>query len=283
MVSSEIGTVGWSSSTSASHPSVGNPLLSGEGPEPQSYDVRQQRSRQPVVSEGGSSVRALGCVQGGVLTLQADAELSNVGPEALKAVVEYMYTGRLELTRDTMWGVMSAANYLELGGALGLCASFLESQMCAENVLDIARAGEEMNCVELRAEALGYTASHFEEVCGEESFLELREEEMREILGMDDLVVCEEWAVYESLTRWVDADATREAIFAELFGDVEVVRLSQMSEEQLESLRASPRAGHEALVQGKVGEESLRRNGQEAAPSRRRRASCGACRSRCRS
>ena len=44
---------------SASHPSVGNPFLSGEGPEMQSYDVRQQRSCQPAVSEGGGGVRGL--------------------------------------------------------------------------------------------------------------------------------------------------------------------------------------------------------------------------------
>ena len=69
------------------------------------------------------------------VTKEGVVSLPNVEGAVLRAVVEYMYTGRLELTRDTMWGVMSAANYLELGGALGLCASFLESQMCAENVL----------------------------------------------------------------------------------------------------------------------------------------------------
>ena len=205
-------------------------------------------------------------------TPQGVVSLPSVEGAALRSLVEYMYTGRLELTGDTIWSVLAAANFLQLGGAVRLCEPFLQELISPENVLSMARAGEEMNCGALRAEALDVAAWWFEDVVRAESFVELSEDEVRGLLRRDDLVVANEGVVYDSVLRWVDADASREAVFGGLFVDAEVVRLSQLSMERLEALRVSPRAGHEALGQGMVAEEMSRRlGGSEGTASRPRK------------
>ena len=45
-----------------------------------------------------------------------------LNPAALRSVVEFMYTGQLELTAHTTFDVLSATNFLELDSAKALCA-----------------------------------------------------------------------------------------------------------------------------------------------------------------
>ena len=62
--------------------------------------------------------------EGNVLTL-ADG----IDPAALRSVVEYAYSGTLEITQDTMWSVLKACMYLEMRGGILLCTEFFTEQL----------------------------------------------------------------------------------------------------------------------------------------------------------
>ena len=63
--------------------------------------------------------------QGGVLTLPAG---SGVEAAALAAMVEYFYTGKLEVSKHTVLALLRTAGYLELESVTALCAEFLRGQ-----------------------------------------------------------------------------------------------------------------------------------------------------------
>merc|ERR1712034_206528 len=59
----------------------------------------------------------------------------NVDGGALRSLVEYMYTGDLELSGASVLPALSASNFLEMGGAKALCERFLESKLDPSNAL----------------------------------------------------------------------------------------------------------------------------------------------------
>jgi len=90
-----------------------------------------------------------------VLTLADGIE-----PAALRSVVEYAYSGTLEITQDTMWAVLKACLYLEMRGAVLLCTQFFAEQLTPATVLGVAKAAEALHCPELEAAALAFLKKH---------------------------------------------------------------------------------------------------------------------------
>ena len=79
---------------------------------------------------------------------------TGIAPAALRSVVEYAYSGMLEFTQDTVWGVLEACMYLELDRATKLCTKFLCKQLTRANAPGVAKAAAALHCAELEAAAL---------------------------------------------------------------------------------------------------------------------------------
>ena len=220
----------------------------------------------------GSSGRAGGLassVVGGVLTLPTD---SGVDAASLRTLVDFMYSGELELTPSTAWALLSTSNFLELDSAKKLCEPFLSEQVSVDNVLDMLQAAGRFGCLELERTALDFVAYHFTEVVALDDFLTLSKDEVLSIARLDSLRVLNEVGVLNTLMRWADhAKPDREAAFGEFFADLEAVRLSQLPFYKLDVLNNSPRVGHELLIKNRVGAETFRRNQSGDDPSRPRR------------
>ena len=174
-----------------------------------------------------------------VLSLGADC---GIKAEALRAVVEYMYTGRLELTAETAFDVLAATNFLELEAAKGLCVDFLRASLRPENALGMIRAGEQYDSAELAKDGRDFAAANFGEVAALDDFLALPAAEIGILVRLDTLVVSDEMAVHTALTRWVDhGGGSREGVYAKCFADASAVRLSQLSVAELNLLKSAPR------------------------------------------
>ena len=81
---------------------------------------------------------------------------TGIAPAALRSVVEYAYSGTLEFTQDTVWGVLEACMYLELDRPTELCTTFLSEQLTRANALGVAKAAEALHCAALEAAALAF-------------------------------------------------------------------------------------------------------------------------------
>ena len=74
-------------------------------------------------------------------------------PRAVRSLVEYLYTGELEVTGASAWNVLAAAEFLRLGEAKKMCVGVLVDKLTAETALGAAEAAKLYRCEELEAKA----------------------------------------------------------------------------------------------------------------------------------
>ncbi|XP_032393622.1 kelch-like protein 5 isoform X1 [Etheostoma spectabile] len=134
---------------------------------------------------------------------QDEVKMEGVDPDALWVLVQYAYTGRLELREDTIESVLSASCLLQLSSVVQACCSFLMKQLHPSNCLGIRSYADAQGCNDLQRAAHAYTMEHFLEVMGCQEFLLLPVEEMERLITSDDVNVPDEETVVTSLLTWV--------------------------------------------------------------------------------
>ncbi|XP_061763129.1 kelch-like protein 5 isoform X1 [Nerophis ophidion] len=142
---------------------------------------------------------------------QDEVKIEGVDPDALWVLVQYAYTGRLELREDTIEYLLSASCLLQLSSVVQACSSFLVKQLHPSNCLGIRSYADAQGCHDLQRAAHNYTMEHFLEVVAGQEFLLLPSDEMEQLLKSDDINIPDEETVVTSLLSWVlhDADARR--------------------------------------------------------------------------
>uniref|UniRef100_A0A671LSE9 BTB domain-containing protein n=1 Tax=Sinocyclocheilus anshuiensis TaxID=1608454 RepID=A0A671LSE9_9TELE len=157
----------------------------------------------------------------------SEVEFQCVDEAALKAIVEYAYTGTVFISQETVETLLPAANLLQVKLVLKECCSFLESQLDAGNCIGISRFAETYGCHELCLSTSKFICQHFEEVCQTEEFLELTRAELDEIVSNDCLNVLTEESVFYALESWIKYDLTeRQQYLAQLLHCVRLPLLS---------------------------------------------------------
>ena len=156
----------------------------------------------------------------GVLTLHEGVEAAS-----LPTLVEYAYTGTLELTEGGMWGVLSSCVFLQLEGATALCEEFLAENLAPDNALGVAAAAAQFGCAALERDALQYAAKSMKAISQTDSWLSQSVEEVRVLARRDhklwEVMGGNDAPLLEALGRWAThAPATRtEALFVSLFAE----------------------------------------------------------------
>uniref|UniRef100_A0AAX7SZ95 BTB domain-containing protein n=1 Tax=Astatotilapia calliptera TaxID=8154 RepID=A0AAX7SZ95_ASTCA len=169
---------------------------------------------------------------------QDEVKMEGVDPDALWVLVQYAYTGRLELREDTIESLLSASCLLQLSSVVQACCSFLMKQLHPSNCLGIRSYADAQGCHDLHRAAHAYTMEHFLEVVGGQEFLLLPVEEMERLLTSDEINVPDEETVVTSLLTWVRHDAsTRQRHLPQLLAHI---RLPLLQPQFLADLESNP-------------------------------------------
>uniref|UniRef100_A0A8C0W2X9 BTB domain-containing protein n=1 Tax=Castor canadensis TaxID=51338 RepID=A0A8C0W2X9_CASCN len=138
---------------------------------------------------------------------QEEVRMEGVDPNALNSLVQYAYTGVLQLKEDTIESLLSAACLLQLTQVIEVCSNFLIKQLHPSNCLGIRSFGDAQGCTELLDVAHKYTMEHFIEVIKNQEFLLLPANEISKLLCSDDINVPDEETIFNALMQWVGHDA----------------------------------------------------------------------------
>ncbi|KAK3918193.1 Kelch-like protein 5 [Frankliniella fusca] len=138
----------------------------------------------------------------------SEIELQDVDGSALNALVQYCYTGRVELREDTVETLLATACLLQLPAVVTACCNFLKRQLHPSNCIGICLFADHHGCADLQQAAHAYTTEHFMEVVRNQEFLQLSPEEVSKLLASDDLNVPNEEAVFLALMGWLRHDPT---------------------------------------------------------------------------
>lgn len=95
---------------------------------------------------------------------ESEITLGDVDGDALNALVQYCYTGTIELREDNVETLLSTACLMQLGAVVEACCAFLANQLHPSNCLGIAVFADQQGCQNLFAKASAYISQHFMQV-----------------------------------------------------------------------------------------------------------------------
>ena len=133
-------------------------------------------------------------------------ELQDVSFAALKAIVEYAYTGKLELSGSTVVAIIQAANLLQVVAVERAAVDFLVERLDAGNVLSAMALGAHLSAGEigndLQDKSRAWLNKNFGLVAAEPSFLQLPVAEVAAYVESDELESPEE-DIFAAVMAWV--------------------------------------------------------------------------------
>ena len=169
---------------------------------------------------------------------KAEVSFQDVSPWTLKRIIDYVYTGRLEITIDNAQELLAAASQFEYPAIVQACCNFLEKHLHPSNCLGIENFALLYACDNLIERAHKYALENFSTVVDCEEFLELSIDRMLEYLASDWIDVRTEETVYDSVMRWIDFDTDKRKGY--LFDLLSQVRLPVIDMNNLKSMAEEP-------------------------------------------
>ncbi|KAK0062660.1 kelch-like protein 26 [Biomphalaria pfeifferi] len=130
--------------------------------------------------------------------------LKGVTAGGLKVVVDFAYTGRLELTTDNVEEVLSAASHLQVSVAVELCSKYLEMALTIYNCTDILNLAQMYSLSSTQTKALQYMMDNFEVVSSSEQFTKLTHKQLATMLKDNSLKVPSEYQLFTKVLLWID-------------------------------------------------------------------------------
>lgn len=156
-----------------------------------------------------------------------EIKMKDVDPDALAAIVNFAYTGSIELREDTVENLLSTACMLQLSEVVEACCNFLMKQLHPSNCIGIRQFADAQGCSDLYKVANNYVMERFNEVMNTQEFLILPPEEVCKLLASDDLNIPNEEIIYQSLLMWVNHDlATRKKYLPKLMSHIRLPLMS---------------------------------------------------------
>ncbi len=137
--------------------------------------------------------------------------VNEVAAVTLRRVIDYAYTGRLEITTENAQEMLAAGSMFQYPAIVDACCEFLAKQLHSSNCLGIEsfaqmHSCERFSCDKLAQEAQQYTLENFSYVVEHEEFLELSLERLVGYLASDLIDVRNEEVVYRAALKWIKHD-----------------------------------------------------------------------------
>lgn len=153
--------------------------------------------------------------------------LKDVDCKTVELLIDFAYTGKLDISIDTVQSLLYTSSLLQLTAIQKACSDFLEHQLHPSNCLGIRSFADAHSCNGLLQASEKYIYEHFNDVVKNEEFLLLPRDELAALLTCEELNVDSEEDVYNALISWARQDVDeRQSFLAELLG---IIRLPSLS------------------------------------------------------
>ncbi|XP_065534740.1 kelch repeat and BTB domain-containing protein 3 isoform X2 [Lathamus discolor] len=158
--------------------------------------------------------------------------ISNLSPKAVKAFLDYAYTGKTEITNENVEMLFQLSSFLQVSLLSKACSDFLIKSIDLVNCLQLLSLSESYGSVRLFDHALDFVQHHFSLLLRSSDFLEMNFEILQKCLEADELNVPEEESVLKAVLQWTKHNVeTRQKYLPNL---IKKVRLHQLPEKTLQ-------------------------------------------------
>ena len=161
-------------------------------------------------------------------TQEGIARFEEISGSVMEDVLQFIYTGSVEVTQENSEDLIATANYLLIPGLKTVSGRFLEEQMSNSNCISTFYFAEKYECEELVASSRKFIHANFASVAEMDEFLNLEAKEVERWISSDEISVEFEADVFRIVLKWVEENKSeRKATFEELFRHVRLVFLSR--------------------------------------------------------
>ena len=136
--------------------------------------------------------------------------LPGVSAEALRLVLEFIYTGQLELSPGNIQAVLGCASQLQIQSVVSLCSRYLLTNLDLENCRDILTLADTFSLSKLRHNTLRFMSENLKQFSQTPEFVILEPGQLSSLLNSNFPVNMTECEVLAATAAWIEHDlATR--------------------------------------------------------------------------
>ncbi|XP_076823914.1 kelch-like protein 26 isoform X1 [Clavelina lepadiformis] len=194
-------------------------------------------------------------------------EIRGVAAAAMKLIIEFIYTGNIEISKENVCDLLSASNMMQIDDVKEFCLKFLEDSISIETCLTISYLADLYGSDHLEDQVKTFIEENIDSVITTENFKNLFK---KELVSLSRKVKTElsETALYKAVVNWTKHDLEeRRADFQSLFSALDLITVLPSFLEEIVSCENLVRENTECLetlVDGFVGrarQERLKANG----------------------
>ena len=153
-----------------------------------------------------------------------------ISKSVLSDVLEFTYTGSVEINEKNARDLIIAADYLLLKSLKIIAGRFLEEQMSTNNCISTFHFADRYRCDELVLRSTKFIQDNFTSVAKSDEFLNLDAEEVEKWISSENILVAAEEDVFRIILNWIEQNKReRKDKFEQLFRHVRLVLLSRDS------------------------------------------------------
>ncbi len=127
--------------------------------------------------------------------------LPNISMVMLQSLLEFAYTGQVDINGDNVQDLLVAANFLNIQSVQKGCCDFMFTNMDSTNCLSIMNFAGIVGCADLHQQAKEHAVLHFNDLMEEDDFLDCPTHLLLEIIQVETLCVPDNTVLIPSPAR----------------------------------------------------------------------------------
>lgn len=129
-------------------------------------------------------------------------ELHDIESQTFAVLLRYIYSGKIELDDKNVQDLFIASDMFQLNEVVQFCCHYLSISLNEQNVIDVWKLANELQCLSLKADAEQYLITHFRNLLKLDLIKTIPYDLLIKVISNDDLIVDSEQQVFEAILTW---------------------------------------------------------------------------------
>ena len=153
--------------------------------------------------------------------------LEEVTKNIMEEVLEYLYTGHVDINEANAFDLMAAADYFLLPSLKDLCSNMIAQNLTFSSCIAAYYLAVRYRCEDLEKKARDFILANFVVVAESVDFLNLSSAQVEEWISSDEVVVKGEEDVFDVLIKWIARnESTNQSVF-DLFRHIRLIYITR--------------------------------------------------------
>ena len=157
---------------------------------------------------------------------QNTVEIKELDGQFIKSVIEYIYTGKIDINANNVMALLGTADFLQVDEVKKMCFDYLETSLTVDNCIDTVKASVLYNNPSPHSRIYQFISENFDETVKTENFKNLSKQDLIQLMENLDRNKVLESSVYTAIINWVQNQQNRNAEFSSLFLLLDLQKLS---------------------------------------------------------